>query len=116
MATQHIASAPVDRPRPKFQIEIYRDGKSSESVSFVSAFAETGHHHSVAAVDTDSTAAAKDHNPEGAPSSDTSASNDDGTAAQVSSPKTAAALPPSETVPADESASFAPKGRTIDIP
>ena len=117
IATQHIASAPVDRPRPKFQVEIYRDGKSSESVSFVSAFAETGHHHSAAAADTYSTAPAKDHNPdEGAPSSDTSASRDEDTGSHVSSPKTASALPPSETVPVDESASFAPKGRTIDIP
>jgi pilus assembly protein CpaB len=110
IATQHIASAPVDRPRPKFQVEIYRDGKSSESVSFVSAFADTGHHHSTAA---DS---APDKNPDaGAPSNDTSASRDEDSS-HVSSPKTTAALPPSETVPADESASFAPKGRTIDIP
>ena len=106
MATQHIASAPMDRPRPKFQVEIYRDGKSSESVSFVSAFADTGHHQSTASDP------APDKNPDAGAPSDNSAANDEGS----HSSKTAAALPPSETVPADESASFAPKGRTIDIP
>jgi pilus assembly protein CpaB len=118
MAVQHATGAtPAYRPQPKFQVQIYRDGKSSESVSFVrEALADNGRRHSAAAAGASYSAVSKDeHSDEGAPSDRSAVSKDEGAPAQASNSH-GAALPPSETVPADESASFAPKGRTIDIP
>jgi hypothetical protein len=118
MPTQHAeAATPIYHPQPKFQIEIYRDGKSSESVSFVrEALAETGHRHSAAAAGEGYSAVNKeDPNPDEGAMSDPSAGKGesrDSHAANSHGPT----LPPSDTVPADQSASFAPKGKTIDIP
>ena len=108
---QHIASAP--RPQPKFQIEIYRDGKNAESVSFVSQALADGHHrHSTA--NGDGYSEVTEHpSASGAKSDNSAASTDGGTPAPNPS---AAVLPPTETVEAHEPSSFAPKGRTIDIP
>jgi pilus assembly protein CpaB len=115
MAVQHAGTTPSYRPQPKFQVQIYRDGKSSESVSFVrEALADSGRRHSAggaaySAVNND------EHSDNSAPSDHSAASKDEGAPAQASNSH-GTTLPPSETVPADESASFAPKGRTIDIP
>jgi pilus assembly protein CpaB len=117
---QHAQPAAVTyRPPPKFQVQIYRDGKSSESVSFVrEALANTGRHHSAepppaagegfAAVDDDQSA------DQGAMNEPTPG-KDDGIVSHASNSH-GPTLPPSETVPDDQSASFAPKGKTIDIP
>jgi len=112
MPAQHaMAAAPVYQPQPKFQVQIYRDGKSSESVSFVrEAFADTGRHHSEAASRASFSAVSSD----AGATSEPSASNE-GAVSHASNSR-GPTLPPSETVPADESASFAPKGKTIDIP
>jgi pilus assembly protein CpaB len=118
MAVQHTAGAtPAYRPQPKFQVQIYRDGKSSESVSFVrEALADGGRRHSAAGAGASYSAVEKDeHSDDSAPSDHSAASKDEAAPAQASNSH-GATLPPSETVPADESASFAPKGRTIDIP
>jgi pilus assembly protein CpaB len=118
MPTQHAeAATPIYHPQPKFQIEIYRDGKSSESVSFVrEALAETSHRHSAAAAGEGYSAVNKeDPNPDEGAMSDPSAGKGesrDSHAANSHGPT----LPPSDTVSADQSASFAPKGKTIDIP
>ncbi len=118
MPVQKAEVTPVYHPAPKFQVQIYRDGKSSESVSFVrEALADTGHRHSAAAAPGDSYS----------PVTGEEHPTDDGTMSDAPPPSAPAhasnshgpVLPPSETVPADESASSAsltPKGRTIDIP
>jgi hypothetical protein len=122
MPVQHAeaVTTPVYRPQPKFQVEIYRDGKSSESVSFMrEALADTGRHHSVASAgDSYSAVSSDDHSSDEAAASDASASKDGSAPAHASNSR-GPTLPPSETVPADESASsasLAPKGKTIDIP
>jgi len=117
MAAQHADAVPVVRSQPHFQVQIYRDGKSSESVSFVrEALADTGHRHSAATPgESYSEVNEEDHNPdEGAPSTP-SAGKDVGRMSRASNSR-GPTLPPSETVPADESASFAPELKTIDIP
>src|SRR4029077_8977906 len=47
MTQQHAEAAThIDRAQPKFEVQIYRDGKSSEAVSFVrEARADTSHRH-----------------------------------------------------------------------
>jgi hypothetical protein len=121
MPVQHAeAVAPVYHPQPKFQIQIYRDGKSSESVSFVrEALADTGRHHAAASPgDSYSAVSDDEHSSEDGAASDSSASKPDSAPAHASN-SNGPTLPPSETVPADESASSAsltPKGKTIDIP
>jgi pilus assembly protein CpaB len=117
MPIQHTEAAPIYHPQPKFQVEIYRDGKSSESVSFVrEALAETGRRHSATATGEGYSAVNKeDHNPDEGALSDPSAGKDEGGVSHASNSR-GPTLPPSETVPADQSASFAPKGKTIDIP
>ena len=122
MPMQHAeaVTAPVYRPQPKFQVQIYRDGKSSESVSFVrEALADTGRHHSVASPgDSYSAVSSDEHSSDEAAASDASANKDESAPSHASNSH-GPTLPPSETVPADESASsasLAPKGRTIDIP
>jgi pilus assembly protein CpaB len=114
MAVQHESGA-APRPMNKFQIEIYRNGKSAESVSFVSqALTEGRHHHSSENRDAYTAASVSDHpGDEGAKSDSSAAGSDSGSPA---SNPTAAALPPTETVEAHEPSSFAPKGRTIEIP
>jgi Flp pilus assembly protein CpaB len=114
---QHDPAPVAYRPPPKFQVEIYRDGKSSESVSFVrEAVANSGRHHSVPAPDGDSFSSVDDdHNSDQSAMTDPSADKDDGAVSHASNSH-GPTLPPSETVPDDQSASFAPKGKTIDIP
>jgi hypothetical protein len=117
MPAQHAeAAAPVYRPQPKFQIQIYRDGKSSESVSFVrEALADVRHRHSSAGPGEGYSAVNKeDHSSEEGAMSDPSAGKQGGVSHASNS--RGPTLPPSETVPADQSASFAPQGKTIDIP
>jgi pilus assembly protein CpaB len=92
LPVQHDPAPVSYRPPPKFQVEIYRDGKSSESVSFV-----------------------RDHNSDQSAMTDPSADKDDSAVSHASNSH-GPTLPPSETVPDDQSASFAPKGKTIDIP
>jgi pilus assembly protein CpaB len=116
MPVQHVE--PVYHPPQRFQVQIYRDGKSSESVSFVrEALADTPHHHTVGGPGEGYSEVSKedDHNPDDALASTPSAAKPDGDASHASNSR-GPTLPPSETVPADESASFAPKGKTIDIP
>jgi len=120
MPVQHAeAPASVYRPQPKFQVQIYRDGKSTESVSFVrEALSDTGRHHSVASPgDSYSAVSGDEHNPDEIAASNGSESGNG--APSHASDSHGPTLPPSETVPADESASSAsltPKGKTIDIP
>jgi len=118
MPVQHAEAvpAPVYRPQPKFQVQIYRDGKSTESVSFVrDALSDTGRHHSVTSPgDSYSAVSGEEHSPD-----EIAASNAPASAPSHASDSHGPTLPPSETVPADESASSAsltPKGKTIDIP
>jgi len=114
MSVQRVASAPP-RPQPKFQIEIYRDGKNAESVSFVQASAEGRHHHSAASGDAYTAASADEHHADDGAKTDSFAGSDDSGTPGANS-NTAGILPPTETVEAHEPSSFAPKGRTIDIP
>jgi hypothetical protein len=112
---QHEATTPTYSSPPKFQVQIYRDGKSSESVSFVrEALADTGRRHAAAAPG-DGFSAVEDHHTDEGAMSEASAGKDDGGASSAANSR-GPTLPPSETLPADQSASFAPKGRTIDIP
>jgi pilus assembly protein CpaB len=117
MPAQHAeAATPAYRPQPKFQVQIYRDGKSSESVSFVrEALADTRHRRSSAAPGEGYSAVDKeDHSSDEGAMNDPSAGKEGGVSHASNS--RGPTLPPSETVPADQSASFAPKGKTIDIP
>jgi pilus assembly protein CpaB len=118
MPVQHVEAAPVYHPEQRFQVQIYRDGKSSESVSFVrEALADSPHRHSATGPSAGYSEVTKpdDHNPDDALENAPSAAKADGDASHASNSR-GPTLPPSETVPADESASFAPKGKTIDIP
>ncbi len=118
MAVQHSDPAPVSyRPPPKFQVEIYRDGKSSESVSFVrEAVASSGRHHAAAAPEGDGFSAVKeDQTSDQGALNEPSVIKDEGETSHASNSH-GPTLSPSETVPDDQSASFAPKGKTIDIP
>ena len=117
MPVQHAeAATPTYRPQPKFQVQIYRDGKSAESVSFVKeALADTGRRHSAATPGEGFSAVNEDHNPDEGAMSEPSAGKDEGGVSHASNSH-GPTLPPSETVPEDQSASFAPKGKTIDIP
>jgi pilus assembly protein CpaB len=120
MPVQHaLGGTPTYRPQPKFQVQIYRDGKSSESVSFVrEALADGSRRHSsgagYSAVEPDD-----HHSDQGAmndhPASDHAVAKNEDAASHASNPNDST-LPAAETVPADESASFAPKGKTIEIP
>lgn len=102
---RHIA-APA-RPAKKFQVEIFRNGKSSESVSFVSqALAEPSHHRAAAASEKTASAASAHE--------DASMADETPSGASASHAKTVSASTAS-TVAADP-ASFAPKGKTIEIP
>lgn len=102
---RHIA-APA-RPAKKFQVEIFRNGKSSESVSFVSqALAEPSHHRAAAASEKTASAASAHE--------DASMADEAPSGASASHAKTVSASTAS-TVAADP-ASFAPKGKTIEIP
>ncbi len=116
MPVQHAeAATPIYHPQPKFQVQIYRDGKSSESVSFVrEALAAGGRKHSVAAPGDGFAPVNDDRNADDSAFGEPSiGKNEDGVSHASNS--RGPTLPPSETVPA-ESASFAPKGKTIDIP
>jgi len=117
MPIQHAEPAAVTyRPPPKFQVQIYRDGKSSESVSFVrEAVASTGGRHSAAAPGDGFSAVDEDHSADPEAMSEPTANIDVGAPSHASNSH-GPTLPPSETVPDDQSASFAPKGKTIDIP
>jgi pilus assembly protein CpaB len=118
VAMQHLDTAPAIRPQLRYQVEIYRDGKSSESVSFVrEAMADTARRHSAAAaVGGDGYSQVnKDADHDDGALSAPPAGKDDGGVSHASNSR-GPTLPPSETVPADESASFAPKIKTIDIP
>jgi pilus assembly protein CpaB len=97
----HLEAAP--RPVKKFQVEIFRNGKSSESVSFVSqALAEPSHHHAAAAEKTASAASAHE---------EASMADEAGPGTGASRTKTVSASPV-----AVEPASFTAKGKTIEIP
>ena len=117
MPVQHAET--TYRPQPRIQVQIYRDGKSSESVSFVrEALAETGRHHSAPAAPASGdgfSAVEEDHNSDGAALREPTASGEDGGVSHAANSR-GPTLPPSETVPEDQSASFAPKGKTIEIP
>jgi len=117
VALQHPDAAPVIRPQLRYQVQIYRDGKSSESISFVrEALADTGRHHAAGAVsDGYSQVNKEEDHDDGAPNALPSAGKDEGGVSHASNSH-GPTLPPSETIPADESASFAPKIKTIDIP
>lgn len=113
---QHPDGAATYRPPSKFQVEIYRDGKSSESVSFIKeAIADSGRRHSAAAPGEGFSLVNGDHNPDQGTINEPPANKDEGAAAHAENSR-GPTLPPSETVPADQSDSFAPKGKTIDIP
>jgi pilus assembly protein CpaB len=116
VALQHPDTAPVIRPQLRYQIQIYRDGKSSESVSFVrEALADSARRHAAsAAADSYSQVNKEEDHDDGAVSAPPASKDDDGVSHASNSH--GPTLPPSETVPADESASFAPKIKTIDIP
>ncbi len=116
IAVQHAVSAPY-QPPPKFEVQIYRDGKSSESVSFIREALATGsrHHPPQAAAGDGFSTVDEDHNSGAGSMTEPTASNDEGTPSHVANSH-GPTLPPSETVPDDQSASFAPKGKTIDIP
>ena len=102
----HIEAAP--RPAKKFQVEIFRNGKSSESVSFVSqALAEPSHHHAAAASDKTASAASAHE--------DASMADEAPSGASAAHAKTVSAATAASTVATDP-ASFAPKGKTIEIP
>jgi pilus assembly protein CpaB len=105
-AQPHHAAAP-ERPVKKFQVEIFRDGKSSESVSFVSqALAEPSHHDAAAAPEKTASAASAHGSMETAADGQSDASASHAKTASASAASTAAVEP----------ASFAPKGKTIEIP
>ncbi len=129
LAVQRVASEAPARQPNSFQVEIYRDGKSSESVSFVSqSLADSGQHHSTAAKaftapppkEPAKTTIPDDGAGEGAGSdasaarTDTSAAKDETVTAPAPTSVTPPAAPSSDAD--EESASYAPKGRTIDIP
>ncbi len=116
MPVQHAVTAPVP-PAPRFEIQIYRDGKSSESVSFIrEALASGSRHHASEPASGDSFSAVdQDRNPNAGTLSEPTTSSDQGVSSHASNSQ-GPTLPPSETVPDDQSASFAPKGKTIDIP
>jgi pilus assembly protein CpaB len=119
VAVQH-AVAPIEtyHPQPKFQVQIYRDGKSSESVSFVrEAVADSGRHHSAPPEPSGDgfSAVDDDRGSDQGAMSEPTGGKDDGAVSHASNSR-GPTLPPSETVPDDQSASFAPKGKTIDIP
>jgi pilus assembly protein CpaB len=117
MTAQHVEAAPVYHPPQSFRVQIYRDGKSSESVSFVRETLADAHHRSISGPGEGYSEVTKedDHNPDDALANTPSAAKPDGDASHASISH-GPTLPPSETVPVDESASFAPKGKTIDIP
>ncbi len=117
MPVQHAeAAAPIYRPQPKFQVQIYRDGKNSESVSFVKeAMADGGRRHSPAAPGDGFSMVTDDHNADEGATDEPSATKEEGDASHASNSR-GPTLPPSDTAAADQSASFAPKGKTIDIP
>ena len=116
MPVQHAEAQPVYRPQPKFQVQIYRDGKSSESVSFVKeAMAEGGRKHAPAPERGDGYTAVEDHNADNGAGSEPSAGKDDTSAAHASNSR-GPTLPPPDAAPADPSASFEARGKTIDIP
>lgn len=115
MPVQH-AEAPVYRPQPKIQVQIYRDGKSSESVSFVKeAMAEAGRKHAASPPPErgDGYTAVEDHNADDGV--EPSGGRDDNNAAHASNSH-GPILPPPDAAPPDPSASFEGKGKTIDIP
>jgi pilus assembly protein CpaB len=116
MPAQHAVAATVYRPIPKFQVQIYRDGKSSDTVSFVrDVVADTGRHHAAPVAAGDGFSAVdEDRGSDDSANTDASAGKDDG--ASHASNSHGPTLPPPEASPPDQSASFAPKGRTIDIP
>ncbi len=116
ISVQHAVSAPY-QPPPKFEVQIYRDGKSSESVSFIrEALASGSRHHPPAAAAGDGFSAVdEDPNSGSSAGGEPTASNGEGISSHASNSQ-GPTLPPSETVPDDQSASFAPKGKTIDIP
>ena len=116
VAVQH--SQPVSyQPPPRFQVEIYRDGKSSESISFIrDAVLSTRRHHSADAQGEGFSAVNDDRAADKTATSEPSPGKD---VAMTSHPSDAHApsLPPSQVAPDDQSAnSFVPQGKTIDIP
>ncbi len=114
---QHTDGAPTYHPPSTIRIQIYRDGKSSESVSFIKeAIADSGRRHSAAAAAGEGfSVVSEDSNPDQGTMNASPANKDEGGAAHAENSR-GPTLPPSETVPADRSDSFAPKGKTIDIP
>ncbi len=116
MPVQHADAQPVYRPQPKIRVQIYRDGKSSESVSFVKeAMAESGRKHAAAAQPGDGYTIVEDHNADDDGSSEPAAGKDDSSAAHASNSH-GPTLPPPDAAPPDPSASFEARGKTIDIP
>jgi pilus assembly protein CpaB len=115
MPVQH-AQTTTYRPQASMQVQIYRDGKSSESVSFVrEALAETGRHHSAAASGDGFSAVEDSHSSDESGVSGPISGKDESGVSHAANSQ-GPTLPPSETVPEDQSASFAPKGKTIEIP
>ena len=117
---QHAQTAPTYSSPPRFEIQIYRDGKSSESVSFVKeALAATGRRHSATAPGDGFSAVEQPRRDLDAPTSEAAAGDHEGESSHAANSR-GPTLPPSETLPetqpADQSASFAPKGKTIEIP
>lgn len=114
-AQVHAAAAPA-HPVKKFQVEIFRNGKTSESVSFVQALAEPPAQRESAAKEKSASASpAIKKKAVQVASDDADDGADDDNA--PSRPSTAAAAPVHPAAaPAGSSASLAPAPKIIDIP
>ncbi len=126
----HRVSAPAPRPRP-FQVEIYRNGKSSESMSFINEAASapsrknqksvTGANDRPAPAEKSASAAPGSHSGTFVVASDKHDGDDAGvtkTAAVNTAPSTsAAALTPTTAASLTGAMpSYAPSPKTIDVP
>ena len=125
----HRVSAPAPRPHP-FQVEIYRNGKSSESMSFINEAAGAPSHKHQKSVssatdqapvpDKSASAAPAEHDAAFADAADRSDASETGitkTAAVSAAP--APVVPPAATAAASLTGampSYAPSPKTIDIP
>jgi pilus assembly protein CpaB len=123
------AYAPAPRPQP-FQVEIYRNGKSSESMSFINeASREESHKHQKtdddsAAPDKTASAVSADHDVASAESADKVSENDSSVASKDAAVSAAAPLPAPHgvAVTAGDASmtgsmpSYAPSPKTIDVP
>jgi pilus assembly protein CpaB len=122
-------SAPAPRPQP-FQVEIYRNGKSSESMSFINEAARARKRQKSAAnADDDSagsdktaSAAPEDHSTAAAGSADNASANDSSVAKTAAVSAGPLPAPHGVAVTASDASltgampSYAPSPKTIEIP